>query len=139
MSAPCPTPLPACPSAETERLAAWADPLDTATVPPSAAASLTASQWAEHVRTAWTQVSPRLAVSLARRFPASAAIKLELQQLVAQDAGEQAVQVGGGVLSCGSWFVEICQPAGLQRNHVPGMAVGGCAACHHHLTLLPPP
>lgn len=65
-------------------------------MPPSAAASLTASLWAAHVRVAWTEVSPRLAVSLARRFPASAAIKVELQQLVAQDAGEQAVQVGRG-------------------------------------------
>lgn len=62
-------------------------------MPQSAAASLTAQQWAVHVRTAWAEVSPRLAVALSRRYPAQAGIKLELQRLVAQDAGEPAVQV----------------------------------------------
>lgn len=92
--------FPPRPAAEEERLAAWASPLDSAAVPQSAAASLTAPQWAVHVRTAWAEVSPRLAVALARRFPASAAIKMELQRLVAQDAGEAAVQVGWGGCGC---------------------------------------
>ena len=96
LRAPLPGSLPH-PGAEAERLAAWADPLDTGGIPTSAAASLTAPQWAQHVRTAWAQVSPRLAVALARRFPAQAGIRLELQRLVAQDAGEPAVQVWAGL------------------------------------------
>ncbi len=81
-----------CP-AEVERLAAWADPLEAYTVPPSAAAGLSASQWSAHVRTAWTEASPHLAVALSRRFPEVAAIRDELQRLVARDAGEAVVQV----------------------------------------------
>lgn len=92
--------LPACLAAEVERLAAWADPLDAANVPLSAAASLTVSQWAGHVRVAWVEVSPRLAIALSRRFPAAAAITAELQRLVVQDAGEVGVQVGGPLLYC---------------------------------------
>ncbi|KAL4452207.1 hypothetical protein ABPG75_007869 [Micractinium tetrahymenae] len=79
-------------SAEVERLAAWADPLEAAGIPPSAAASLTPAQWAQHVRTAWAEVSPALAVALSRRFPGAAAIRAELQKLVAQGAGDPAVQ-----------------------------------------------
>ncbi|KAL4857248.1 Phosphatidylinositol 4-kinase alpha 1 [Chlorella vulgaris] len=79
-------------SAEVERLAAWADPLAAGSVPPSAATSLSAGQWAAHVRTAWAEVCPRLAVALARRFPQVPAIKGELQRLVALDAGQEAVQ-----------------------------------------------
>ena len=97
---------------------------------PSAAASLTATQWAAHVRTAWTEVSPRLAVSLARRFPASAAIKLELQQLVAQDAGEQAVQVGQHVALQG-WSIAVCLQLAL--------LLGDPLACRPLHSLSPPP
>lgn len=75
-----------------ERLAAWADPLEAAGIPPSAAAGLSPAQWAQHVRTAWAEVSPALAVAMARRFPGAAAIKAELQRLVAQGAGDAAVQ-----------------------------------------------
>ena len=85
--------LPALPiPPEVERLAAWADPLDAASVPPSAAASLSPAQWATHVRTAWAQVSPRLAVAVARRFPGAPPIREELQRLVVSDAGDPAVQ-----------------------------------------------
>ena len=74
-------------------------------MPPSAAASLSAGQWAGHVRAAWVEVSPRLAVALSRRFPQVAAIGEELQRLVAHDAGEVVVQVrqggrGAGCVVC---------------------------------------
>lgn len=81
-----------CSPAEVERLAAWADPLEAAGVPLSAAASLTPAQWAQHLRTAWAEVSPALAVAMARRFPGASAIRTELQRLVAEGAGEPAVQ-----------------------------------------------
>lgn len=40
-------------------------------------------------------MSPQLAVALSRRFPGATTITAELQRLVAQDAGEPAVQVRG--------------------------------------------
>ncbi|KAF3781426.1 Phosphatidylinositol 4-kinase alpha 1 [Nymphaea thermarum] len=63
---------------EAERLDVWAQPLKEST---SSRSKISSDKWIEYVRTAFS-VDPRIALSLAARFPSVSALKNELMQLV---------------------------------------------------------
>ncbi|XP_031499033.1 phosphatidylinositol 4-kinase alpha 1 [Nymphaea colorata] len=63
---------------EAERLDVWAQPLKDST---SSRSKISSEKWIEYVRTAFS-VDPRIALSLAARFPSVSALKNELMQLV---------------------------------------------------------
>eukprot|EP00887_Chlorella_sp_A99_P002072 scaffold21.g2072.t1 len=86
--------------AEAERLGVWADPLATggggggsaaAAAPAPAPVAPTGTQWVQHVRVAW-DMSPRLAVALQQRFPATQAVREQLERLVGEGAADPALQ-----------------------------------------------
>ncbi|KAK8562793.1 hypothetical protein V6N12_010863 [Hibiscus sabdariffa] len=64
---------------EADRLFVWAHPVSKEPMP--SRAKLTAEKWIEHARTAFS-VDPRIAFSLASRFPTNTSLRAELTQLV---------------------------------------------------------
>ncbi|KAL4281053.1 hypothetical protein GQ457_03G003850 [Hibiscus cannabinus] len=64
---------------EADRLFVWAHPVSKEPMP--SRAKLTAEKWIEHARTAFS-VDPRIAFSLASRFPTNTSLKAEITQLV---------------------------------------------------------
>ncbi|CAJ1973097.1 unnamed protein product [Sphenostylis stenocarpa] len=71
---------------EADRLDVWAQPTNTKESN-SLRPKISADKWAEYTRTAFS-VDPRIALSLASRFPANTFVKTEVTQLV-QDKGLQ--------------------------------------------------
>ncbi|XP_039035468.1 phosphatidylinositol 4-kinase alpha 1-like [Hibiscus syriacus] len=64
---------------EADRLFVWAHPVSKEPMP--SRAKLTAEKWIEHARTAFS-VDPRIAFSLASRFPTNTSLRAEITQLV---------------------------------------------------------
>ncbi|GMI74628.1 hypothetical protein like AT1G49340 [Hibiscus trionum] len=64
---------------EADRLFVWAHPVSKEPMP--SRAKLTAEKWIEHARTAFS-VDPRIAFSLASRFPTNTSLRAEISQLV---------------------------------------------------------
>ncbi|KAF2608454.1 hypothetical protein F2Q68_00043396 [Brassica cretica] len=65
---------------EADRLDVWAQPISSKDSPYSRL-KISSEKWTEHAKTAFS-VDPRIALSLASRFPANAAVKSEVTQLV---------------------------------------------------------
>ncbi|KAL0706191.1 hypothetical protein Bca4012_072617 [Brassica carinata] len=65
---------------EADRLDVWAQPISSKDSPYSRL-KVSAEKWTEHAKTAFS-VDPRIAISVASRFPANAAVKSEVTQLV---------------------------------------------------------
>ncbi|KAL2928772.1 Phosphatidylinositol 4-kinase alpha 1 [Bienertia sinuspersici] len=64
---------------EADRLEVWAQPTNSKDYTPRP--KISSEKWVEYARTAFS-VDPRIALSLASRFPANAALKAEITQLV---------------------------------------------------------
>ncbi|BBM99420.1 phosphatidylinositol 4-kinase A [Marchantia polymorpha subsp. ruderalis] len=64
---------------EADRLETWANPLMKESSAPRI--KVTADQWIEYVRTAWS-VDPRIALSLVSRFPTVSPVKVEVTSMV---------------------------------------------------------
>ncbi|KAJ0229393.1 Phosphatidylinositol 4-kinase alpha 1 [Hirschfeldia incana] len=65
---------------EADRLDVWAQPISSKDSPYSRL-KISSEKWTEHAKTAFS-VDPRIAISVASRFPANAAVKSEVTQLV---------------------------------------------------------
>ncbi|KAG7573163.1 Armadillo-type fold [Arabidopsis suecica] len=65
---------------ESDRLDVWAQPISSKNSPYSRL-KISSGKWTEHAKTAFS-VDPRIALSLASRFPANIAVKSEVTQLV---------------------------------------------------------
>ncbi|KAL0722968.1 hypothetical protein Bca4012_037567 [Brassica carinata] len=65
---------------EADRLDVWAQPISSKDSPYSRL-KISSDKWTEHAKTAFS-VDPRIAISVASRFPANAAVKSEVTQLV---------------------------------------------------------
>ncbi|CAL5387480.1 unnamed protein product [Camellia sinensis] len=65
---------------EVDRLEVWAQPVNPKETAPSRP-KITSDKWVEYVRTAFS-VDPRIALSLAARFPTNTFLKAEMTQLV---------------------------------------------------------
>ena len=111
-------------AAETERTSAWADPLALPAKPRSPYAKYTCARWTSLARAAWA-VSPRLALALPARLPASGALDAELERLVVQHAGDAGLQRVPGAAEV------------LSRVAVVGEGKGSAttpSSPHHHAT-----
>ena len=78
---------------EAERLTVWATPRDVLDADNRIHLSQTTDQhWASHLRTAW-DVDHRLALCMLERYPATPAVRHQLEALVLQNADDPALQV----------------------------------------------
>ena len=77
---------------EAERLAVWAAPRDVLDPNNRIHLSHTTDQhWSQHLRTAW-DFDQRLALCMLERYPATAAVRHELEALVLHNAHDSALQ-----------------------------------------------
>lgn len=77
---------------EAERLTVWASPRDVLDASNRIHLSHTTEQhWSGHLRTAW-DFDHRLALCMLERYPATSAVRRELEALVLQNAGDAALQ-----------------------------------------------